>query len=129
MKTLPKKEIVEERKRILSEFEEKSIYRMPKREAGLVLLALRVRPDTKRRLSELAERRGISGHTTMARLLLEEAITAPEVSPHERKVVGLAANRFKDEAAHAFAQVFQKLGRGVGKPSKAPSHQSKRAAR
>ncbi len=67
------------REEILKEFQGGEVLlkvlRRPKR---LVPLTLRVHPDLVRRLGEEAKRRGVSGHTTMARLLLEAAMARPQ---------------------------------------------------
>jgi hypothetical protein len=66
------------REEVLKEFEGGDIlFRVPRRRKKLVPLTLRVHPDLIRQLGEEAKRRGISGHTTMARLLLEAAVTKP----------------------------------------------------
>ena len=63
------------RKEILREFEGGEVlFRVPRRPKKLVPLTLRVHPDLVRQLGEEAKRRGVSGHTTMARLLLEAAM-------------------------------------------------------
>ncbi len=51
-------------------------FRVPRRPKKLVPLTLRVHPDLVRQLGEEAKRRGVSGHTTVARMLLEEAMAA-----------------------------------------------------
>jgi hypothetical protein len=56
------------------------LFRVPRRPKKLVPLTLRVHPDLIRQLGEEAKRRGISGHTTMARLLLESAVSNPHES-------------------------------------------------
>ncbi len=67
------------RKEILREFEGGEVlFRVPRRPKKLVPLTLRVHPTLIRQLGEEAKRRGISGHTTMARLLLEAAMTKPQ---------------------------------------------------
>jgi len=64
---------------ILKEFEGgELLFRVPRRPKKLVPLTLRVHPDLIRQLGEEAKRRGISGHTTMARLLLEAAVAKPK---------------------------------------------------
>jgi len=54
------------------------LFRVPRRPRKLVPLTLRVHPDLVRQLGEEAKRRGIAGHTTMARLLLESAVAKPK---------------------------------------------------
>jgi hypothetical protein len=67
------------REEILKEFEGGEVlFRVPRRPRKLVPLTLRVHPDLIRQLGEEAKRRGISGHTTMARLLLEAAVAKPQ---------------------------------------------------
>lgn len=67
------------RKEILKEFEGGQVlFKVPRRPKKLVPLTLRVHPDLIRQLGEEAKRRGVSGHTTMARLLLEAAMTKPQ---------------------------------------------------
>ena len=64
---------------ILREFEGgEMLFRIPRRPRKLVPLTLRVHPDLVRQLGEEAKRRGIAGHTTMARLLLEAAVAKPK---------------------------------------------------
>lgn len=64
---------------ILKEFEGGEVlFRVPRRPRKLVPLTLRVHPDLVRQLGEEAKRRGIAGHTTMARLLLESAVAKPK---------------------------------------------------
>ena len=64
---------------ILKEFEGGEVlFRVPRRPRKLVPLTLRVHPDLVRQLGEEAKRRGVSGHTTMARLLLEAAVAKPK---------------------------------------------------
>ena len=67
------------REEILKEFERGEVlFRVPRRPRKLVPLTLRVHPDLIRQLGEEAKRRGVSGHTTMARLLLEAAMAKPQ---------------------------------------------------
>jgi hypothetical protein len=67
------------REEILKEFEGGEVlFRLPRRPRKLVPLTLRVHPDLVRQLGEEAKRRGVSGHTTMARLLLEAAVAKPK---------------------------------------------------
>lgn len=67
------------RKEILNEFDGGQVlFRVPRRPKKLVPLTLRVHPDLIRQLGEEAKRRGVSGHTTMARLLLEAAMAKPQ---------------------------------------------------
>jgi len=67
------------REEILKEFESGEVlFRVPRRPKKLVPLTLRVHPDIVRQLGEEAKRRGVSGHTTMARLLLEAAMAKPQ---------------------------------------------------
>jgi hypothetical protein len=67
------------REEILKEFEGGEIlFRVPRRPRKLVPLTLRVHPDLVRQLGEEAKRRGIAGHTTMARLRLESAVAKPK---------------------------------------------------
>ena len=67
------------REEILKEFEGGEVlFRLPRRPRKLVPLTLRVHPDPVRQLGEEAKRRGVSGHTTMARLLLEAAVAKPK---------------------------------------------------
>lgn len=64
---------------ILKEFEGGEVlFRIPRRPKKLVPLTLRVHPDLIRQLGEKVKRRGVSGRTTMARLLLEAAVTKPK---------------------------------------------------
>ena len=56
------------------------LFRVPRRPKKLVPLTLRVHPDLIQQLGEEAKRRGVSGHTTMARLLLEAAVAKPQES-------------------------------------------------
>ena len=63
------------RNEVLEEFKGGDILlRVPRRPKRLVPLTLRIHPDLVRQLGEEAKRRGVSGHTTMARMLLEEAM-------------------------------------------------------
>jgi hypothetical protein len=63
------------RQQILKEFEGGDVlFRVPRRPRKLVALTIRVLPDLVRQLGEEARRRGVPGHTTMARLLLEAAL-------------------------------------------------------
>jgi hypothetical protein len=67
------------REEILHEFKGGEVlFRIPRRPRKLVPLTLRVHPDLIRQLGEEAKRQGISGHTTMARLLLEAALAKPQ---------------------------------------------------
>jgi hypothetical protein len=67
------------RDEILKEFEGGEVlFRAPRRPKRLVPLTLRVHPDLVRQLGQEAKRRGVSGHTTMARLLLEAAVAGPK---------------------------------------------------
>ena len=69
------------RDEILKEFEGgEVVFRVPRRPRKLVPLTLRVHPDLIRELGEEAKRRGVSGHTTMARILLEAAVAKPRRS-------------------------------------------------
>ena len=79
---MPKKKMEDmTREELLKEFEGPEDWlKVPRRPKNKVLLALRVPPDFKRRLSEEAERRGVSGYTTMARMILEEGLTKPSKS-------------------------------------------------
>ncbi len=66
------------RDEILKEFEGGEVlFKAPRRPKKLVPLTLRVHPDLIRQLGQEAKRRGVSGHTTMARLLLEAAVVGP----------------------------------------------------
>lgn len=60
--------------KVLEEFETKPEFEVPRREGNMSVLTIRVHPDLKMRLEEEAKRRGITGHTTMARLLIEEGL-------------------------------------------------------
>lgn len=64
-------------KELKAQFEEKPIFRMTRRKRNLVLLTLRVSPDVKRRLNDEARRRGVSGYTAMARVLIEKGLRSP----------------------------------------------------
>ena len=67
------------RKEILREFEGGDVvFRVPRRPKKLVPLTLRVHPDLVKRLGKEALRRGYHGHTTVARILIEEAIDSPK---------------------------------------------------
>ena len=67
------------RDEISKEFEGGEVMiRVPRRPRRLVPLTLRVHPDLIRQLGEEAKRRGVPGHTTMARLLLETAMAKPQ---------------------------------------------------
>lgn len=67
------------REEILKEFEGGEVlFKVPRRPKKLVPLTLRIHPDLIRQLGEEAKRRGVSGHTTMARLLLEAAMAKPQ---------------------------------------------------
>lgn len=67
------------REEILNEFKGGEVlFRVPRRPRKLVPLTLRVHPHLIRQLGEEAKRRGVSGHTTMARLLLEAALAQPQ---------------------------------------------------
>ena len=67
------------REQILKEFDGgDALFRVPKRPKKLVALTIRVPPGFIRQLGEEAKRRGVPGHTTMARLLLEAAVAAPK---------------------------------------------------
>ncbi len=69
------------RDEILKEFEGgEMVFRVPRRSGKLVPLTLRVHPDLIRELGEEAKRRGVSGHTMMARILLEAAVVNPRRS-------------------------------------------------
>jgi len=64
---------------ILKEFEGGEVlFRVARRPKKLIPLTLRVHPDLIRQLGDEAKRRGVSGHTTMARLLLEAAVGKPK---------------------------------------------------
>jgi hypothetical protein len=76
---MPKRMVEMTRKEILKEFEGGELmFRVPRRPRKLVPLTVRVHPDLVRQLGEEAKRRGIAGHTTMARLLLEAAVATPK---------------------------------------------------
>lgn len=67
------------RDEILREFEGGDVvFRVPRRPKKLVPLTLRVHPDLVKRLGKEAVRRGYHGHTTVARILIEEAIDSPK---------------------------------------------------
>ena len=67
------------RQKILKEFAGAEVlFKVPRRLRKLVPLTVRVHPDLIRQLGEEAKRRGVSGHTTMARLLLEAAVGKPQ---------------------------------------------------
>jgi hypothetical protein len=67
------------REEILKEFQGGEVLlKVPRRPKKLIPLTLRIHPDLIRRLGEEAKRRGVSGHTTMARLLLEAAMAKPQ---------------------------------------------------
>lgn len=67
------------REEILKEFEGGQVlFKVPRRPKNLVPLTLRVHPGLIRQLGEEAKRRGVSGHTTMAGLLLEAAMAKPQ---------------------------------------------------
>ena len=67
------------REEILKEFEGGEVlFRVSRRPKKLIPLTLRVHPDLIRQLGEEARRRGVSGHTTMARLLLEATMAKPQ---------------------------------------------------
>ena len=84
------------REEILKEFEGgEVVYRVPRRPKKLVPLTLRVHPDLIKQLGTQAKKKGIAGHTTMARLLLEQAVTKP---PHN----------MADEIADAVARKLRK---------------------
>ena len=69
------------REELLKEFEDSGDFlKVRRRQKKKVLLALRVHPNLKRKLSEEADRRGIIGYTTMARMILEEGLTKPSKS-------------------------------------------------
>ena len=90
------------REEIIQEFEGGPVVmRMPRRVKKLVPLTLRVSPDLKRRLSEEAKRRGIAGHTTIARILLEQAVRTPSSSLADQiadKVIAKIGGRLKKTA-------------------------------
>lgn len=66
---------------VLAEFRGGAVqFRVPRRPRKLVPLTLRVHPDLVRQLGEEAKRRNISGHTTLARILLETAMSRPRES-------------------------------------------------
>jgi hypothetical protein len=67
------------------------LFRVPRRPRKLVPLTLRVHPDLIRQLGEEAKRRGIPGHTTMARLLLEAAVARPKNAVIEAIAEAVAA--------------------------------------
>lgn len=76
---MPKRIEEMSRQGILMEFEGGEVLvRVGRRPKKLVPLTLRVHPDLIRQLGEEARRRGVSGHTTMARLLLEAAVAKPK---------------------------------------------------
>ncbi len=67
------------RDEILKEFKGGEVlFKAPRRPKKLVPLTLRVHPDLIRQLGQEAKRRGVSGHTTMARLLIEAAMAGPK---------------------------------------------------
>ena len=66
------------RAEVLKEFEGgEVVFRVPRRPKKLVPLTLRVHPDLVKKLGQEARRRGYHGHTTVARILIEEAIDSP----------------------------------------------------
>lgn len=64
---------------ILKEFEGgEVIAKVSRRDQKLVPLTMRVSPALVKELGKVARERGIAGHTTMARMLLEEAVSKPK---------------------------------------------------
>ena len=59
----------------LAEFEDKPVYRMPRRRQNLVLITLRLPRETKKRLAVEARRRGATGYTAVARELIERGLS------------------------------------------------------
>ena len=79
--TIAKRIVDMTRGEVLKDFEGgEVVFRAPRRPRKLVPLTLRVHPDLIRVLGEEAKRRGVSGHTTMARILLEAAVARPQKS-------------------------------------------------
>ncbi len=90
------------RDEILKEFEGGEMaFRLPRRPKKLVPLTLRVHPDLIRELGEEAKRRGVSGHTTMARILLEAAVARPQKSLAEEIADTVVAKLRRRRAARA----------------------------
>ena len=90
------------REEILKEFEGGEVlFRVPRRPKNLVPLTLRVHPDLIRLLGEEAKRRGVSGHTTMARLLLEAAVARPQKALAEEIADAVVAKLGRRRAARA----------------------------
>lgn len=90
------------REEILREFQGGDVVmRMPRRPKKLVPLTLRVSPDLRRRLGEEAKRCGVAGHTTIARMLLEQAVRATGDSLADQiadKVLAKIGGRLKKTA-------------------------------
>jgi len=79
--TIAKRIVDMTRGEVLKDFEGgEVVFRARRRPRKLVPLTLRVHPDLIRVLGEEAKRRGVSGHTTMARILLEAAVARPQKS-------------------------------------------------
>ena len=90
------------REEILKEFEGgEALFRLRRRPKKLVPLTVRVHPDLIRQLGEEAKRRGISGHTTMARLFLETAVAKGRGSLAEEIAQAVVARLGRDRGAKA----------------------------
>jgi hypothetical protein len=88
------------REEILKEFEGGEVlFRVSRRPKKLVPLTLRVHPDLIRQLGEEARRCGVSGRTTMARLLLEAAVAKPQESLAEQIAKAVVARLGRRRAA------------------------------
>ena len=68
--------------------------RWRRRPKSRVLITLRVHPDVKKALCAMAKDHGLHGHTTMARVLIEDAIENP---PRRKVVAGEFAKAVVDE--------------------------------
>lgn len=90
------------REEILKEFEGgRVLFRVARRPKKLVPLTLRVHPDLIRQLAEEAKRRGVSGHTTLARLLLEAAVARPQKALAEEIAEAVVAKLGHSRAVRA----------------------------
>lgn len=100
------------REEILAEFDAPA-YFMPRRSKKEGLLSLRVPSQLKIMLCEEAKRRGLNGHTTMARILIEEGLhrgRGEAIRRSGKKSVAGIARRLRRDVDDAVA-VMRSVGR------------------
>lgn len=88
------------REEVLREFEGSPVsFRVGKRPGNPSVLAIRVHPDLKGRLEQEARKRGVKGHTTMARVLIEEGLNRSadkRIRNRGPRVIALALKKLRE---------------------------------